>query len=259
MDFFPFRGHYDSSLAGRLLFVVIRVLLVGSSYVLLLRSSTSPFCSAFPSACPPPAPDPHLHILSPLGDTLGLPSTSTAIFLGILLPSIQFALYNLRWRREALPLGGQGGAIQVAIQVNLFDLAHVLLFAYLAAANPTWSAALLAPWCPAIAALGLALHAAADESKHRFKGDARHAGKVYAGGVWGVVRHPNHLGFLVWRTAFATAAGGWAMGLFVAAFFVYLFGDTAVPVEEGYMRRKYGQQWERVTEKVPWKMLPGIW
>ena len=259
MDFFPFRGHYEASVAGRALFVVVRALLVFLSYLLLLRPSDSPLCSAFPSACPPAAPGPHLPLLSSWGDILHLPSTATAIFLGICLPTVQFTLYNLRWRREALPLGGQGGAVQVAAQVNLFDLTHVLLFAYRARANPTWSPALIAPWCPAIAALGLALHATADESKYRFKRDARNEGKVYAGGVWGVVRHPNHLGFVVWRTAFATAAGGWAFGLFAAVSFVYLFWDTAVPVEEGYMRRKYGKQWERVTEKVPRKMLPGLW
>ena len=74
-----------------------------------------------------------------------------------------------------------------------------------------------------------------------------------------MVRHPNFLGFTFWRTAFACAAGGWAFGLFMAGSFGYLFWNTSVPALERYMAGKYGKDWERVKEKVPSKMVPGVW
>lgn len=82
---------------------------------------------------------------------------------------------------------------------------------------------------------------------------------MYTGGVWGLVRHPNFLGFTIWRTAFATAAGGWGFGLLALAMFAYILCGTSVRVLEGYMDRAYGKEWKRATEKVRWKMVPGIW
>lgn len=78
-------------------------------------------------------------------------------------------------------------------------------------------------------------------------------------GVWSVVRHPNFLGFTIWRVAFGTAAGGWAFGLALLAGFGYLFANTSIPILEAYMERSYGKEWDVTTEKVTWKMIPGIW
>ncbi len=112
---------------------------------------------------------------------------------------------------------------------------------------------------PSIFVVGLGLHVAADHGKYLFRKDPENERKVYTGGVWRLVRHPNFLGFTIWRIAFATAAGGWAFGLFMGLNFGYLFWNTAVPILEGYMGNKYGKQWETVTEKVHYKMIPGIW
>ena len=100
---------------------------------------------------------------------------------------------------------------RISRQVNIFDSIHALLFVYLASRNPTWSPTIF-QWTPIIFVAGLSLHVLADHSKYLFRKDAKSKGKVYTGGVWGVVRHPNFLGFTIWRTAFATAAGGWGFG-----------------------------------------------
>ena len=107
--------------------------------------------------------------------------------------------------------------------------------------------------------IGIVIHVWADHSKYLFRKDSRNKGKVYTGGAWSIVRHPNFLGFTIWRVAFATAAGGWAFGVFLLAMFVHLFQATSVPVLEDYMARSYGRQWEVVTQKVPWKLIPGLW
>lgn len=129
---------------------------------------------------------------------------------------------------------------------------------YFASRNPTWSPTVF-KWTPLVFVAGLALHVTADHSKYLFRKDGKNKGKVYTGGVWGVVRHPNFLGFTIWRIAFATAAGGWGFGLVALAMFVHILCDTSVRVLEDYMSRAYGKEWKRATEKVRWKMVPGIW
>ena len=143
-------------------------------------------------------------------------------------------------------------------QVNFFDAMHAFLFVYLASRNPTWSPTVF-KWTPAVFVAGLSLHVVADHSKYLFRKDPKNRGRVYTGGVWGLVRHPNFLGFTIWRTAFATAAGGWGFGLLALAMFAYILGGTSVRVLEDYMSRSYGREWKRATEKVRWKMIPGVW
>ncbi|KAK9354951.1 hypothetical protein V1523DRAFT_406416 [Lipomyces doorenjongii] len=268
MDFFPFRGQYGGDYAGRLLFLSVRSLVPVISYTLLATTSSRwSIFSRFPILAParlPPTGDglqiPLLPdgILTVLQSSLGLPRTSTIIFLGTLLPSFSFALYNALWRRERFPMTGQGGSIHVTTMVNFVDILHTLIFVYSAACNPTWSGDLVR-WTPSVLLLGIVLHVVADHSKYLFRGDRRNDGRVLSSGVWGLVRHPNYLGFTIWRVAFATAAGGWAFGAMMLAGFAYLFVDTAVPICEEYMAKKYGIEWRKVTEKVRWRMFPGVW
>jgi protein-S-isoprenylcysteine O-methyltransferase Ste14 len=92
-----------------------------------------------------------------------------------------------------------------------------------------------------------------------FRSKKENKGKVLQTGVWAVVRHPNFLGFTIWRVAFATACGGWVFGLSLLGGFVWLLANTSFPVLEGYMERSYGKRWEEVRKRVAWKMIPGVW
>ncbi|KAG8531747.1 ATP-dependent Lon protease pim1 [Bacidia gigantensis] len=267
MDFFPFRGQYGGSSAGALLFISVRATLPLLFYSLLAPTS-SPYSifSKVPWALPsrdPPTND-ELYIvglpdglLRSLNDCLGLSSYGSLLLLGVTLPSLSFTAYNLLWRRERLPMTGQGGSVQITTQVNLIDAVHALLFVYLAARNPTWSPQLFR-WTPIPFVFGWVLHVLADHSKYLFRKDQRNRGKVYTGGVWGLVRHPNFLGFTIWRVAFASASGGWAFGMLMLANFVYLFWATSVSILEGYMEESYGKEWDRAKRAVPYKMIPGI-
>lgn len=107
--------------------------------------------------------------------------------------------------------------------------------------------------------LGLGLHIGADHQKYLFRKEKGNKGRVLRSGLWGVVRHPNFLGFTVWRVAFATAAGGWAFGLAMFAGFLWLFAKTSFPILEDYMQKNYGKEWVEVKKGVRWKMIPGIW
>lgn len=267
MDFFPFRGQYGGDSAGAILFVAVRALVPVVSYSLLAppTSNLSIFTRLpwmLPSQLLPNGdsslPFVPLILLKAVQDITGLRPYPAIIFLGTVIPSFSFAAYNLIWRRERFPLQGQGGSFQVTTQVNLIDVLHQLIFVYSASQNPTWSPTTF-KWTPAVFCLGIILHIWSDHSKYLFRRDARNKGKVYTGGPWGVVRHPNFLGFTIWRVAYATAAGGWAFGVSFLAMFAYLFYNTSVPILEDYMAKKYGKQWEVVTERVRWKFIPGVW
>ncbi|PVH79944.1 hypothetical protein DL98DRAFT_515827 [Cadophora sp. DSE1049] len=267
MDFFPFRGQYGGGSIGTILFIAVRLTVPIISYsVLTPPASALSVFRRFPWMLPSTsAPTGTLDIpfvsnvlLGFLHRTLGLQPYPAIIFLGGTLPTFSFIAYTALWRRERFPMTGQGGSLQVTTQVNLVDIVHSILFAYLASKNPTWSPTLFR-WMPVPFIFGLILHVWSDHSKYLFRKDARNKGKVYMGGPWSVVRHPNFLGFTIWRTAFATAAGGWAFGGSMFLGFIYLFYVTSIPILEGYMKGKYGKQWEVVTQRVRWKFLPGIW
>lgn len=267
MDFFPFRGEYGGSSIGAAFFVVVRIAVPIISYSLLAPpSSRLSVFRRFPGMLPcTAAPAGNLAIpfiptlvLNTMQATLGLQPYPAMILLGATLPTFSFIAYNTLWRRERFPMRGQGGSLQVTTQVNLIDVLHSVLYVYTASQNPTWSPSYF-KWTPIAFFIGLVLHVWSDHGKYLFRKDARNKGKVYTGGLWGIIRHPNFLGFTIWRTAFATAAGGWAFGWSMLLGFIYLFHATSIPILEVYMKGKYGKQWDVVTEKVRWKFIPGLW
>jgi protein-S-isoprenylcysteine O-methyltransferase Ste14 len=68
----------------------------------------------------------------------------------------------------------------------------------------------------ALYAVGMLIEICADKQKKKFRRDKKNEGKLYKGGLWGVVRHANYAGYALWRTGFAVAAGGWPWGAIVA-------------------------------------------
>merc|ERR1711939_296917 len=63
---------------------------------------------------------------------------------------------------------------------------------------------------------------------------------LYAVGLFGLSRHVNYLGYTMWRTGYAMAAGGWTWGATVAAIFTYDFTQRGIPVLQHYLEEKYG-------------------
>jgi steroid 5-alpha reductase family enzyme len=138
---------------------------------------------------------------------------------------------------------GQGGGLVISTQVQIVDLVHILLFVYNVSRNPTWLPSLFR-WMPMFVFLGVALQFIADHSKYLFRENPRNDGKIYMDGAFRIVRHPNFLGFFIWRVAFATACGGLILGAAVFAMCVNLFVQTSVPGLERYLSAKYGRQWD---------------
>lgn len=67
---------------------------------------------------------------------------------------------------------------------------------------------------------------------------ARKPGLPYTKGLWSLSRHPNYLGYTLWRTGYAIAAGGWIWGLASGALFSWDFVTRGIPVLEDYCETK---------------------
>ncbi|KAK5258127.1 hypothetical protein LTR40_008520, partial [Exophiala xenobiotica] len=92
-----------------------------------------------------------------------------------------------------------------------------------------------------------------------FKDEPRNDGKVYSAGLFSVVRHAPYSGYTLWRTGYATAAGGPVWGALTATWFIYQFVNSSVPMLDKYMSKRYGEQWAQVKRKVPYALIPGVW
>ena len=84
--------------------------------------------------------------------------------------------------------------------------------------------------------------------------------KLLCSGFWGVSRHVNYLGEILMATGLALALGYWASPWpwLYPLYYVALL----VPRERDDDRRcadKYGELWQRYRERVPYRIIPGIY
>jgi 7-dehydrocholesterol reductase len=87
----------------------------------------------------------------------------------------------------------------------------------------------------------------------------RHESLLLASGWWGVSRHFHYVPEIVLALAWSLPAG---FGSFVPYIYVVylaiLLADRAGR-DDRRCRRKYGPAWEEYCQRVPWKILPGIY
>ncbi|GAB7354290.1 hypothetical protein MBLNU459_g4812t1 [Dothideomycetes sp. NU459] len=95
--------------------------------------------------------------------------------------------------------------------------------------------------------------------RKQYKRDPANKGKLYTSGLFGLARNINYGGYSLWRTGYSVVCAGLPWG---ATMFAWTFGDfagRAIPLMETFMEKKYGQQWSEVKQKVPYRLLPGIY
>ena len=244
------RGEYASSPLGTTVFVGLRVL---DGFVLQralqVVDPVAALCARLGFSVPPP----------PTG---GLPLAASdhdltpfqAVIWGFCIAS---ALKQIFWllvtSKDSFPVSA---AIPVAIFNTLTNSLNTLIFS-LASVNPTWSETGFYASIP-IFISGILIETISEIQRKRFKDDPRNKGKLFSGGLFGVVRHPNYLGYMLWRGSFALAAGGWAWGALVASSFWYDFNNRSIPVLDEYCTKRYGEQWQAVKRKVPYAFFPGV-
>ncbi|KAM0723693.1 hypothetical protein Q7P37_000681 [Cladosporium fusiforme] len=108
-------------------------------------------------------------------------------------------------------------------------------------------------------AVGMALEFGSEIQRHAWKKDPKNKGKVYEGGLFGLSRHINYFGYMLWRTGYAVASGGWTWGAVTASFFAWDFNFRAIPVLQHYLEEKYGDKYEHYKQAVPYKFVPFIY
>ncbi|KAF3288377.1 hypothetical protein TWF970_005453 [Orbilia oligospora] len=223
------RGNYTSSLPGPFLFVAFRTLTVPIQYLILTRSTT----------------------------LLPLKSLTLSQTLLLAMPSY-IAFKHITWslllmrERMTLPFAFFGG---------ISDLAFECLTSYiytLHPINPTYSPSLLIPGT-ILNIIGISTELISEIQRHKFKSDPRNKGKIYTGGLWGIVRNVNYACNILFAFGYASAAGGVVYGVMYSGIYVMNFMGNAIPGIEAYMKGKYGSQWEAVEKKVKWRLCPGIY
>ncbi|KAK6338171.1 hypothetical protein TWF730_002246 [Orbilia blumenaviensis] len=223
------RGNYSFTLSGPLFFVAFRTLTVPVQYLILTRSTS----------------------------LLPLSSLTLSQTLLIAMPSY-VAFKHITWslllmrERMTLPFAFFGG---------VSDLAFESLTSYiytLSAINPTYSPSLLLPGT-VLNILAVSTELISEIQRYRFKSDPKNQGKIYTGGLWGVVRNVNYACNIAFAFGYASAAGGVLYGMAYSGIYVMNFVFNAIPGIEQYMKGKYGGQWEAVENKVKWRLFPGIY
>lgn len=86
--------------------------------------------------------------------------------------------------------------------------------------------------------LGMVMEMSAEVQRKHFKKDKKNEGKLCTEGAWKMVRHPNYIGYAMWRTGFAIAAGGWKWGAVTGLFTIVDFALRACGSLEEHMSSK---------------------
>lgn len=149
------------------------------------------------------------------------------------------------------------GAIMICIFNTVVNSLNTLAFS-LAGTNPTWSSTAFYASVPLYVA-GILIELVSEVQRKRFKDDPRNEGKPYAGGLFAYARSINYFGYMVWRGAFALAAGGVVWGGLIATVLAMDFCKRAIPTMDRYCTGRYGKQWDEVKRRVPYAFFPGFY
>ena len=117
--------------------------------------------------------------------------------------------------------------------------------------------------------VGFCMFRGANEQKHRFKQNSQTSiwgrpaesldGRLLVSGFWGVGRHLNYTGEICMYFAFAliTAFASWAPFALPVWLTVLLWHRSRR--DDRRCRAKYGELWERYTQRVRFALIPGIY
>lgn len=104
----------------------------------------------------------------------------------------------------------------------------------------------------AVFCLGCFLNTGSEIQRKHFKENPANTGKLYTQGLFGVVRHPNYPGDILWATGWAwLTMNVWAIVIPVAAAAAFAF--MFIPKLSAYLAGRYGDQypaWARRTKRL---------
>ena len=86
--------------------------------------------------------------------------------------------------------------------------------------------------------MGMALETISEQQRKNFKASPKNAGKAYTGGLWSFARHINYGGYILWRSGYIFAAGGWIAGAVVAGTAAYSCITKQIPLLDDYCSKR---------------------
>uniref|UniRef100_A0A3P9L4E8 7-dehydrocholesterol reductase n=1 Tax=Oryzias latipes TaxID=8090 RepID=A0A3P9L4E8_ORYLA len=96
------------------------------------------------------------------------------------------------------------------------------------------------------------------ECSYRSADGGLHRSKLLTSGFWGVARHFNYTGDLMGSLAYCAACGlGHILPYFYIVYMTILLVHRCVR-DEHRCSSKYGKDWKRYTDAVPYRLIPGV-
>ncbi|KAK4549409.1 hypothetical protein LTR36_006406 [Oleoguttula mirabilis] len=111
----------------------------------------------------------------------------------------------------------------------------------------------------ALYSVGIFVEWYCEVQRKAFKAKPENKGKPYSGGLFGLARNINYGGYTLWRTGYSLICGGWPWAVLMAAWLAGDFCARAIPSLDAYCEKRYGEQWEEVRRKVPYRLLPWVY
>ena len=105
--------------------------------------------------------------------------------------------------------------------------------------------------------VGSYVNTGAEIQRKRFKENPANKGKLYTQGLFGVVRHPNYLGDVLWAIGWALMARtAWA--LFVPAVAAAGFVTMFIPQLSAYLSERYNDQYKNWAKRTK-RLIPYVY
>ncbi|KAF2648918.1 hypothetical protein K491DRAFT_684290 [Lophiostoma macrostomum CBS 122681] len=127
-----------------------------------------------------------------------------------------------------------------------------------ASVNPLWSERLFYIGATLHFA-GIAIELLAELQRLAFKSKPENKGKLCTTGFWAITRHINYSANVLFGFGYGLSTGGPLYTPVSAGIYLSNFIYNAIPSIEEYCEMKYGEAWQRYVEKVPSKLIPGIY
>ncbi|KAI0007100.1 hypothetical protein F4779DRAFT_527423 [Xylariaceae sp. FL0662B] len=260
------RGDKSRSVAGTLTFVGLRTLDLPLQYLLLSRAGPAVGASLLRRLGIATVTAAALHTGLPWLDGLG---AGGALLLAMAAGATAKQVYwAISLSAERFP---PGAATTVAVFNSAINSINALLFLASATTSLRSAPAVSIPFVSSspvplsvvvgavLYVSGLAIETTAELQRRAFKRRPENRGKVCKVGLWGWARHVNYFGYALWRGAYCMAATGWVGGIAMGLWQGWDFATRAVEVLDEYCSGRYGEQWTRFKEEVPYKLIPGIY
>lgn len=245
------RGSYSRAITGpKLLFATFRLL---SPPVQWLIINSHPL-SRFGIAPPPSGGTKTIQDVAQLG--LGPLTLPKYPLMMVVMPAV-LGSKHIYW---VTSLCNESMTWPFAFSGGVADLVYesiTSLFFCAASSNPMFS--------PILLKVGFGIYVSAvvtelicELQRDSFKRNSKNKGRICDKGLWGWIRHPNYTANIVFGFAYGLAAGGLGYALCTGGMYASNLSMNAGPGHEEYMKRKYGEEWERYAQKVPYRLFPGI-